>query len=123
MCHGDFGSIDLCDHFVNALADEEFVVADFANGTSLSRPASRLVNSRLWVGLCFLHTLTVIGAAAKCAEYHLFSFCEIVMAARALLGRLLLAVFDRTLSEEDGILVIVVVASPSHHKLATFANE
>ena len=121
--HGDFRGADLLHNFVDALTDEEFVGADFADGAPLCRLPRCLVLSRMWVHSRLLHALAVIGIAAKSAKDHLVSILENVMARRALLDRLLLAAFDGALPEEDGILVGVGMAAPAHHELIALLLE
>ena len=121
--HGDFRGADLLNDFVDALAYEEFVGADFADGATLRRLPSCWVLGRMRVHFRLLHALAVIGISAESAKDHLVSILEGVMARRALLDRLLLAAFNRALPEEDGILVGIGMAAPAHHEFVTFLLE
>ena len=121
--HGNFSGINLLNNFVYTLANEKLVGAHFADGASLRWFSCFWILGCMGVNLSLLHALAIIRVTTEAAKDHLASILENVVAGRTLFGRLLLGILDRSLPEEDGILVCVSVATPAHHKLATFFLE
>lgn len=118
--HGNFSGINLLNNFVYALANEELVGAHFADGASLRWFSSFWILGCMGVNLSLLHALAIIRVTAEAAKDHLASILKNVVAGRTLFGRLLLGILDRSLPEEDGILVRISVAAPAHHKRFAF---